>query len=250
MVAVGGNLAEGDLTPRIHRRTRSGRSEEVGGEGGSSGPPPILLLTMPPHSVVLVHGAGSGPWVFDGWASLLPGADVVAPDLQEGLDPGSASMADYAGKVASAAEGLPRPLVLIGWSMGGLVAMMAAADVAPDAIVLVEPSPPAETQGANPDPPRSPETFDPEDAYGPFPAGIRMRLESSLARSERKRGISVASLPCPALVVFGREFPEERGRAIAPRYGCSSLQFDYLDHWGLVLATEVRSAVAAACGFA
>jgi hypothetical protein len=134
--------------------------------------------------------------------------------------------------------------------MGGLIAMMAAADVAHDAIVLLEPSPSAETQGTKPDPPLSPGTFDPEEAYGPFPVGIRARQESSLARSERMRGISVPSLPCPALVVFGREFPEERGRAIATRYGCSSLQFDHLDHWGLVLAAEVRSAVAAVCGFA
>src|SRR5262249_27206778 len=37
------------------------------------------------RSLVLVHGAGSGPWVFDGWPSHFPGIQTVAVDLQDGL---------------------------------------------------------------------------------------------------------------------------------------------------------------------
>jgi hypothetical protein len=47
------------------------------------------------ENVVLVHGAGSGPWVFDGWADDFPGVSVHAVDLHEGLDVAQASMTDY-----------------------------------------------------------------------------------------------------------------------------------------------------------
>ena len=34
--------------------------------------------------LILVHGATSGPWVFDHWPAAFPGYDVRAPDLQAG----------------------------------------------------------------------------------------------------------------------------------------------------------------------
>jgi hypothetical protein len=43
--------------------------------------------------------------------------------------------------------------------------------------------------------------------YGSFPSDMRARPESLFARAERKRGISVPSLPCPSLVIYGDEFP-------------------------------------------
>ena len=45
--------------------------------------------------MVLIHGAGSGPWVFDEWQGDFPWIQLVAPDLQEGLDVAKASMSDY-----------------------------------------------------------------------------------------------------------------------------------------------------------
>ncbi|HTT92827.1 MAG TPA: alpha/beta fold hydrolase [Acidimicrobiales bacterium] len=76
---------------------------------------------------ICIHGAGSGPWAFAGWADDFPGWEVVAPDLQEGLDLATASMADYAAAVHVASEGAVglAHTVLCGWSMGGLVALMA-----------------------------------------------------------------------------------------------------------------------------
>ncbi|MDQ3915980.1 MAG: alpha/beta fold hydrolase, partial [Actinomycetota bacterium] len=86
-------------------------------------------------SLVLVHGAGSGPWVFDAWVPPA-GLELVAVDLQEGLDVGSASMDDYSRVLVRRCERLPRPHALCGWSMGGLVAMMASEKVSPGALVL------------------------------------------------------------------------------------------------------------------
>ena len=194
---------------------------------------------------MLVHGAGSGPYVFDGWPAWFPGVETIAVDLHAGLDVGRASHADYAARVVVAARAAREPVALCGWSMGGLVVLQAAERAAPHSVVLLEASPPAEVQGLTPDAPIVDGAFDPEEAYGVFPPGMRPRPESTRARSERKRGISVPSLPCPSLVVHGDSFPEERGRALADVYGSDLRAFPGFDHWDLVLRPEVPAAVAA-----
>jgi diadenosine tetraphosphate (Ap4A) HIT family hydrolase len=165
-------------------------------------------------------------------------------DLQEGLDVATASHADYATEVADAAAALPAPVSLCGWSMGGLVVLEAAERVRPHSVILLEPSPPAEVQGHNPDTEVGQGTFDPEAVYGRFPPGIRARSESARARAERKRGISVPSLSCASLVVYGDTFRDERGKAIARLYGSDELDFPGFDHWGLVSDVRVRAAIA------
>ena len=195
----------------------------------------------------MAHGAGSGPWVFDGWPNAFPGMDVAAVDLQAGLNLAEASMTNYAAVVARATEWLPRPVAICGWSSGGLAAMMAARQAEADLLVLLEASPPGEVQGFDESVPVEPGTFDPEETYGAFPPGMRARPESSLARAERKRGISVPALPCPALVVYGDEFAQERGRRLASYYGAEELAFPGLDHWGLVLDEQVRNRLGGRC---
>jgi len=87
-------------------------------------------------------------------------------------------------------------------------------------------------------------SFDPEAEYGKFPAGIAARPESRLARAERKRGISVPSLPCPSLVITSADFPDERGRALADLYGSEFVEFPELQHFDLALDAAPRRAVA------
>jgi diadenosine tetraphosphate (Ap4A) HIT family hydrolase/pimeloyl-ACP methyl ester carboxylesterase len=198
----------------------------------------------PPASLLLVHGAGSGPWVYEGWAESFPGLIVAAIDLHEGLDVGQASHDDYARQVAEAAAGLPQPVALCGWSMGGLVALQACRYMPPHSVVLIEASPPAEILGARPETPDGNGTFDPEPVYGPFPAGMRARPESARARAERMRGITIPTVPCRSLVVYGDEFPTERGTELARLYGSDELAFPELDHWGLVLDRRVRWRIA------
>jgi pimeloyl-ACP methyl ester carboxylesterase len=168
---------------------------------------------------------------------------VVAPDLHAGLNVAEAAMSNYAAVAVRAAEWVRRPCALVGWSSGGLVAMLAARRVEPELLVLLEPSRPAEVQGVDERVEPSPGTFDPEAVYGPFPPGIRARPESSFARTERKRGVSVPELPGPALVVSGDNFSEERGRAVAERYGAEELTFPGRSHWDLVLDPEAIAAV-------
>ncbi|MDP9294517.1 MAG: hypothetical protein M3O90_08870 [Actinomycetota bacterium] len=129
--------------------------------------------------------------------------------------------------------------------MGGLAVMMAARETQPDRLVLLEPSPPAEIQGRDETVGLARGTFDPEEAYGAFPPGIRARPESALARAERKRGIAVPSLAGRTLVVYGSSFPDDRGRRLAEHYGTERLEFPDLDHWGLILDRRVPAAIAA-----
>jgi len=197
-----------------------------------------------PASLLLIHGAGSGPWIFDNWYQWFPEIVVSAVDLQESLDVERASMADYADAVIAAARQLPGPVSLCGWSMGGLVALLVSQQLRPHSLVVIEPSAPAEIQGVHPEVELSLGGFDPEEVYGRFPAGQPVRVEASLARAERKRGISAPTIPCPSLVVYGREFPDKRGRAIARLYDADELDFPDLDHWALITDVRVPQTIA------
>jgi pimeloyl-ACP methyl ester carboxylesterase len=191
-------------------------------------------------SLLLVHGAGSGPWIFDGWAESFPDARVTTVDLQAGLEVAHAGIADYARAIERAAESLPRPLAVVAWSLGGLAAMVAAARVQPEALVLLETSPPLEVQGARPVEPRA-GTFMPPSP----PAGVRSRPESLQAMGERERGVSVPALPeeTRTLVVFGDSLRHDRGPNLARRYGAEALDVGPVTHWELVLDPAVRAQI-------
>jgi pimeloyl-ACP methyl ester carboxylesterase len=206
--------------------------------------PPLRNL----KSLLLAHGAGSGPWVFEDWPAAFPDLQVEAVDLMAGLNVAEASMSNYAAVIVRATEWLPRPVALCGWSSGGLAAMMAARQAEADFLILLEASAPGEVQGFDESVPLRAGTFDPEETYGAFPPGMRARPESLLARAERKRGVSVPELPCPALVVYGDEFSEERGRALAAHYGAEEAACPGLDHWGLVLDDRVRDYLSRSTG--
>lgn len=97
---------------------------------------------------LLVHGAANSAVVWTFWQRALADAGFAsyAVDLRghgasPALDLSRVSMLDYAEDVRSVARQLAAPLVLMGWSMGGLVAMMAS-DVA-QACIGLAPSTPA-----------------------------------------------------------------------------------------------------------
>jgi pimeloyl-ACP methyl ester carboxylesterase len=105
---------------------------------------------MKPAPILMVHGAFCGGWVFERLAGAFAAAGhpVSAPDLpghgaQDARDAASGlSMSVYAKAIAAEARSLGAPPVLIGHSMGGLVALMAAAEVPTAGVVLLAPSAP------------------------------------------------------------------------------------------------------------
>src|SRR5437899_9119417 len=101
-------------------------------------------------TIVMVHGAFCGGWTFERFRAPFEavGLEVIAPDLR-GHGPEEraeavigVSMADYAADIAHLCAGLPEPPVLLGHSMGGLVAQLAARKARIQALVLLAPSPP------------------------------------------------------------------------------------------------------------
>src|SRR3954454_21942054 len=101
--------------------------------------------------LICVHGAGTRPSVFDDWSGDFPGWELEALDLLEGLDPATATMSDHAASVVAATmQSRCHVAAVCGWSMGGLVALMAARLACPAAVVVIEPSLPAELKQARP----------------------------------------------------------------------------------------------------
>jgi len=100
--------------------------------------------------IVMVHGAFVGGWSFERFERPFrdAGYEVHAPDLRgHGADaPGQGvigvSMRDYVTDVVKLCAGLDGSPVLLGHSMGALVALMAARQVGAKALVLLAPSAP------------------------------------------------------------------------------------------------------------
>jgi pimeloyl-ACP methyl ester carboxylesterase len=99
--------------------------------------------------IVMVHGAFVGGWSFELFRKPFEAAghEVFAPDLRGHGAHDSAeavigvSIRDYARDIAEFCRTLKAPPILIGHSMGGLVAQLAARRVKPQALVLLAPSP-------------------------------------------------------------------------------------------------------------
>jgi pimeloyl-ACP methyl ester carboxylesterase len=104
----------------------------------------------------MVHGAFCGGWVFDTFRApfMAAGHRVIAPDLpghgahQRPLAAAGLSMREYARAIAGLAGSLEAPPVLIGHSLGGLVALLAAAEAPTAGLILLSPSAPSGVAGA------------------------------------------------------------------------------------------------------
>lgn len=102
---------------------------------------------------VLVHGAGGGAWEWNLWRGVWAarGIAMTCPELQPVAEGWAATgLGAYVAQVGAAVAGAPRPRVVVGASLGGLLAMRCA-DAA-DALVLVNPLPPAPWSGGLPPP--------------------------------------------------------------------------------------------------
>lgn len=100
--------------------------------------------------VLSIHGAGAGGWEWALWRAVFEarGARLHAPDLQPARDVVATRYEDYLSQVRAALSALPRPRALVGASLGGLLVAEAAADA--DALILVNPLPPAPWHAALP----------------------------------------------------------------------------------------------------
>ncbi|MCH8310403.1 MAG: alpha/beta fold hydrolase [Chloroflexi bacterium] len=231
---------------------------------------PSGVSEKPP--VLLVHGAANSAVVWRYWQRELvsQGYPTYALDLRGHgnsvpFDLSGASMADYADDVTSVVAQLKQPPVVIGWSMGGLVGMMAAASGGIAACVGLETSPPARHVDVTV--PLREGTFDsteygivhtnPKDQPEMPDLSIAEReialsslgQESRYARDDRKRGNVIETLPCPLLVVKGVLQPDWTARVYDDSWldglwlEADVMPVDPASHWGLVLSESVLSSL-------
>lgn len=98
-----------------------------------------------PRQAVFVHGMWSQPWVWQDWVACFEQAGyrcttVSLPGHEPGARPGAADglgIGEYVAAVEQTLRALPEPAVVIGHSMGGLIAQQLAARAPIAAAVLI-----------------------------------------------------------------------------------------------------------------
>lgn len=220
-------------------------------------------MNKPLHAL-LVHGAGGGAWEWNLWREVLRAQGIEADALD--LQPAPAGLAattlhDYLAQVRVALHALPRPRVLAGASLGGLLALLAEDDA--DALVLVNPLPPAPWHAQLPvrewpdvvrwqGDARLASTrramADADDASVLF-AFRHWRDESGAVLREAHAGIGVRRPACPTLLIASvqdDDVPPAVVATMADAWGASRLQTFSNSHAGPLLGRQATAIAAQA----
>ncbi len=213
--------------------------------------------------LILIHGAANSASVWRFWQEALVarGWSSHALDLRghgrsDPMSLADTGMADYAADVVAVVRMLRGTPILMGWSMGGLVAMMAAASCASAACVGLAPSIPVRVPDGSVeirsgvfgpeeygivhrDPDRQPMMPDLDDEERRV-ALASLTLESRRARDERRAGVVIESLARPLLVITGTadsQWPRRRYEDL--HLTRTHIEAAGASHWGLVLNRRV-----------
>lgn len=216
----------------------------------------MSLLPLPEACrALLLHGAGGGGWEWRGWARVLgaSGFHVHAPDLAPGPEGLAATnFDDYLEQVVRYGRALDEPLLLVGASLGGLLAL-AAGELEPEGRVLVNTVPPAETAGWPPRQRTWPavvpwgDEADFESTRRAMPdcdhaarvlAHRRWRNESGRVMATVYEGVGVTPDTVPTLVLgaqHDRDVPVDVSRRLAARHGWDFVMVPGASHLGPLL---------------
>ena len=230
--------------------------------------------------LLLVHGALTGSWLWTDFAAYLAerGWEAHAMNLRghftsDVADLDETSMRDYADDVGVAARHLGRPVVVIGWGMGALAALMHAERHPVLGLVLLAPSPPDAALPRRPEDhqlravpaaydaawwgwtgtleslrERMPDMDDLDlDKMQELLAGAR---ESGRARRERMQGVPIdfARLAGIPSLVIGAGLDDvihpAEARRVADLLGATYEYFPSASHFGLVMGERTWGDVA------
>lgn len=214
-------------------------------------------LTMPSGTAIMIHGAGGGGWEYDKWRPVFrkAGWQVVAPDLVPDGSLESTKYSDYEDQVQGWSKGAKRPIVAIGASLGGILALSTANRVRPDAIVLVNPAPPKGYREPKGEPAPSIVRWangplkDTEDAMPDSDrktilwAHPKWRDESGAVLNAVREGIVAPTYYGPVLMVIGRDdtdIPAEISRKLAIDLKADVSEYAGMSHVGPLLSTRAE----------
>ena len=220
-------------------------------------------------TLVTVHGAGGGAWEFDLWREpcLRAGWHTVAYDLEPcptGI--ANTTLNDYVEQVVRWPRCSGEKLALVGASMGGAVALQAAAVMSPSALVLVNSvvpkpwvRPTVRTSRPLPDvlewsgsslESTARALYDSSPAVQRW-ACQRWRDESGSVMRGLYGGYDAPRPDCPILFVISlddRDVPSDQQRAWAAAWGADTLTYPEMSHCGPLLgmrAPEVAKEIVA-----
>lgn len=212
-----------------------------------------------------MHGAGGGGWEWAIWARVFAAAGfvVAAPDLRPVADGTERTrFEDYLAQVGDAVEAMARPRVLIGASLGGLLA--AKSSEFADALIVVNSLPPSPWHQRLP-------------TRSAYPALIPWRREASLAGTRRampdvdeaaclfafrhwrdeagavlnvaREGVHVAVPTVPTLVMaseLDEDIPIDVSTALAAHWRADVVRLPGASHVGALLGRTASSIAAQA----
>jgi pimeloyl-ACP methyl ester carboxylesterase len=219
-------------------------------------------------TIVCVHGAGGGGWEWGVWARMfnLHGFDVIAPDLMPAAAGLAATrFADYREQVVAWCRAGSVAPILIGASLGGLLALTAASEVNAAALVLLNPMPPRGIAGASTR--RRPAIVpwaserslaatrralaDADDAARMY-AYRRWRDESGAVLNEACDGIEIETPSCPILVLASADDEDvaaATSRALAGRLGADFERIAQASHVGPLLGRVAARSAERVCNW-
>ena len=207
-----------------------------------------------------IHGAGGGGWEWNIWRRVFAayGWQMTTPDLQPVVAGIAATrLVDYVEQVDAHARA-NFASVLIGASLGGLLALMIASRIEVRALVLINPLPPAGISpilasrdypdlvpwGSERSLASTQRALRDGDAAARLYALRRWRDESGAVLREACAGVPLVMPSCPMLVLaseYDNDVPAQTSRALAEACGA---QFELLhgaSHVGPLLGRDAHA---------
>lgn len=220
-------------------------------------------------TLLCIHGAGGGAWEYAKWRPIVAaaGLSLVAHDLlPQAADLATTTIDDYLTQIHGWLPPTDRP-ILVGASMGGILALTMAARINPLALILINSVPPAGIGASRADkqypaivrwangPLEETRTalFDSDDATIEW-AWPRWRDESGTVLRTIAQGVTAEPPTCPTLVVLSErdtDISYQTGLALAAWAKADVHLYHGMSHVGPLLsrrAEEVAQAVVGWCG--